>query len=120
MRQYTSATYLVAMVTRLPWQPELNLNNSFVLSLIEVILGMKLPCNDRHQPHTSLLWKLSCHGNESETLITHLSQVVLSSYLVWRLLGTTGISHIPRCYGNSVTMATGVDDRHQSHTLLLW
>ena len=36
------------------------------------------------------------------------SFVVLSSYLVWRLLGTIGISHIPRCYGNSVAKATEV------------
>ena len=34
--------YLVLMVTRLPWQPEGYVNNSFVLSLIEVISGMKL------------------------------------------------------------------------------
>ena len=33
---------LIAMVTRLPWQPQCYVNNSFVLSLIEVIFGMKL------------------------------------------------------------------------------
>ena len=34
--------YLVARVTRLPWQPQHYVNNSFVLSLIEVIFGMKI------------------------------------------------------------------------------
>ena len=57
MRRCTSATYLVAMVTQLPWQPERNFNNSFVLHLIEVIFGMKLSWDDRHQSHTLLLWQ---------------------------------------------------------------
>ena len=34
--------YLVLMVTRLQWQPQCYINNFFVLSLIEVIFGMKL------------------------------------------------------------------------------
>ena len=34
--------YLVVMATRLPWQPQHYVNNSFVLSLVEVIFGMKL------------------------------------------------------------------------------
>ena len=34
--------YLVLMVTRLPWQPQCYVNNSFVLSPIGVIFGMKL------------------------------------------------------------------------------
>ena len=34
--------YLIVMVTRLPWQPQCYVNNSFVLSFIEVIFGMKL------------------------------------------------------------------------------
>ena len=37
-----SDKYLVAMVTKLPWQPQCYVNNSFVLSPIEVIFGMKL------------------------------------------------------------------------------
>ena len=49
-------TYLVAMVTWLPWQPQCYVNNSFVLSPIEVIFGMKLSWDDTHQPHTLLLW----------------------------------------------------------------
>ena len=34
--------YLIVMVMRLPWQPQCYVNNSFVLSPIEVILDMKL------------------------------------------------------------------------------
>ena len=34
--------YLVGYGTRLPWQPQCYVNNSFALSLIEVIFGMKL------------------------------------------------------------------------------
>ena len=34
--------YLVLMVLKLPWQPQCYVNNSFVLSLIEVNFGMKL------------------------------------------------------------------------------
>ena len=30
------------MVTRLPWQPQCYVNNSFVLSTIEVMFGVKL------------------------------------------------------------------------------
>ena len=47
-------------------------------------------------------------GNQSETLIIPLSYVILTPYLVWRFLGTIGISHIPCYYGNSVAMATRV------------
>ena len=31
----------IVMVTRLPWQSQCYVNNSFVLSVIEVIFGMK-------------------------------------------------------------------------------
>ena len=34
--------YLIVMVTRLPWQPQCYVNNSFVLSVIKVIFGTKL------------------------------------------------------------------------------
>ena len=49
--------YLVAMVTRLPWQPQCYVTNSFVLSPTEVIFGMKLSYDDKHShiPH--------CYGN---------------------------------------------------------
>ena len=67
---------------------------------------MEVLWEDRHQPHSSLLWKLGCHGNQSETTVTDLSQVILSSYLTWSFLETIGISHIPHCYGNLVDMAT--------------
>ena len=40
MGRWASATYLVAMVTRLTWQPQLYVNNSFVLSHIESTFGM--------------------------------------------------------------------------------
>ena len=69
---------------------------------------MEVPWHDRHQPTTWLLWSLSFHGNQGETLITPFSSVTLSQYLVWRFLGTTGISQLPGYYGNSVAMATNV------------
>ena len=47
--------------------------NSFVFSRIEFIFGMEVPWDNRHQPHTLLLWKLSHHGNQSETSLTPLS-----------------------------------------------
>ena len=50
--------------------------------------------------------KLVCHDNQTETLTTSLSYTVLSSYLVWRFLGTIGITHILCCYRNLVAMAT--------------
>ena len=78
------------------------------LSCIEFTFGTELGWDNRHQPHTSLLWKLGCHGNQSETSITSLSKVLLSSYLVRRFLETIGISHIPHCYGNFVAIATTV------------
>ena len=31
------------------------LTNFYVSSPIEIIFGMKYPCDDRHQPHTLLL-----------------------------------------------------------------
>ena len=46
------------------------------------------------------------HGNHSDMPITSLSEVVLNPYLVWRFVGTIGISHIPGCFGNLVAMAT--------------
>ena len=42
--------YLVAMVTNR------YLNNHFVLSPIEFIFDMEVPKDDKHQPHTLLLW----------------------------------------------------------------
>ena len=34
----------------------------FVLSRIESLFGMEIPWDDRHQPHTSLLWLLGVEG----------------------------------------------------------
>ena len=45
---------------------------SFALSRIESTFAMEVCWDNRHQPHTSLIWKLCCHGNQSETSITHL------------------------------------------------
>ena len=101
-------TYLTAMVTQLPWQPKCNLNNSLVLNCVVFVFDMEVPSDDRHQRHSSLPCKLSCHDNESEILIIVLSEVVLNSYVVWRFLGIIGINHIHRCYGNSFTMAIRV------------
>ena len=47
--------------------------SSFVSSHIEFIFGIEVPWDNRHQPLTSLLWKLSCHGNQSETSVTPLA-----------------------------------------------
>ena len=43
---------------------------------------------------------LRCYGNHSDRSITPLSYAVLSPYLVWRLFGMIGISHVPHCYCN--------------------
>ena len=94
-----SASLLIAMVTLLPWQPQWNLINSFVLSHIELVVATEVPWNDSYQLHASLLWKFCYHGNQTETSITPLSWVLLSSYLVWRFLGMICISHIHCCYG---------------------
>ena len=42
MGQYASVTYLVAMVTKLLCQPQLYVNNSFILSWIESIFSMEV------------------------------------------------------------------------------
>ena len=46
------------MVTRLPWEPQFYVNDSSVLSPIEVISGVKLlsMIGTSHIPH--------CHGNQ--------------------------------------------------------
>ena len=53
----------------------------------EFIFNVKLSWDDRHQAHTSLLWKLGFHTNHSDISITPLSYIVLSSYLVQLFLG---------------------------------
>ena len=32
------------------------------------IFGMEFPWDNRHQPHTSLLWSLGYHGNHSNVI----------------------------------------------------
>ena len=44
--------------TRLPWQSQWYINNSFILSGIEFKLGMKLPWGNKHQPNTLTVWLL--------------------------------------------------------------
>ena len=34
------------------------------------MFGMEVSRDNRHQPHTLLIWQLSCHSNQSETSIT--------------------------------------------------
>ena len=41
-----------------------------------------------------------------------LFHVVFTLYLAWCFFRTIGISHIPRCYGNLVTMATTVSSKY--------
>ena len=67
---------------------------------------MDITCHNRHHYCTMLLWELGCHGNQSETSLTHSSGVLFASYLVLRFLDTIGISLIPHCYENMVAMAT--------------
>ena len=78
MGRQASASYLVAMVTELSWQPQRYVNNSFVSSHIESTFGMELLWDNRYRPYTSFLWKLGCHGSHSETSETHLSYCVHS------------------------------------------
>ena len=101
----TSITHLSQVISSsyLVWRfLSNNVNNSFVLCRIESIFAMEVLWDDGHQPHTSLLWKLCYHGNQSKTAITHL---LSTSYLVWRFRGVIGISHVPFCLGNLVAMA---------------
>ena len=48
----------------------------------------------------SHILRLGYHSNLSDTSIAPLSYAILSPYLVWRLFGMIGISHIPHCYSN--------------------
>ena len=65
----------------------ISLCNSFALGRIEFIFGNEIPWDNRHQPHTSLLWKHSYHDNQNKTAITPLFYAVLSAYLVGGSLG---------------------------------
>ena len=58
------------MVTRLPWQPECYVNNSFVLSAIEVIFGVKLFSTATYliAMVTRLPWQPQCYVNNSFVL----------------------------------------------------
>ena len=40
--------------------------NAYVLSPVEFLFGMKLSLEDTCKPHTSLLWKQRCHGNNND------------------------------------------------------
>ena len=75
---------------------------ALVLSFIEIILGLEFSYDDRHQPHTSLLWQPQCYVNNFFVL-SFIEVIFGRSFL--RMIG---ISHIPHCYGNLVTMATTV------------
>ena len=43
METIGSASYLIPVVTLLPWQPQWNLINSFVLSHIELVVATEVP-----------------------------------------------------------------------------
>ena len=53
-----------------------------------------------HQQDTWLLWLIGYIGKQSDMSITPLFYIVLSSYLLWRFLGTIGISYIFCCCGS--------------------
>ena len=80
------ATYLIAMVTGLPWQPERNLNNSFVLGHIEFILLLSVPetIGIDHIP--------CCYGNA----------VVMATKVKPQLLLCLELYSVHTCYGGSL------------------
>ena len=63
---------------------------------------MKLHWDIRHQNPTSLLWKLGCHGNQSETAITYIPSVNSISCIEFifgiKFLKVAGISHLTGCF----------------------
>ena len=106
----------------------ISLCNTFALSRIKFAFPMDPHWDGRHQhvPHCYDNWVAM--ATRVKTSLISLSLAVLSSYLPWRFpgtiginpytlllsyllwsfLGMIGISQIPRCYGNSVAMATRV------------
>ena len=50
----------------------ISLCNSFTSSCIKFTFAMDPPWDGGHQPHTSLLLQLGCHGNQSKTSVTPL------------------------------------------------
>ena len=59
----------------------------YLSSPTEFIFSVKLSWDDRHQVHTSLLWKLGCHANHSDISITPLSlsciKFIFAAALPW-------------------------------------
>ena len=49
------------------------IGKNWPLHCIEFKFRTEVRWDNRHQSHTSLLWKLGCHGNQGKTSITSLS-----------------------------------------------
>ena len=60
---------------------------------------MEVRRDNRHQPHTSLLWKLGCHGNQIE----YINNLFVLSRIEFIFGIEVGINHIPSCSGNLAT-----------------
>ena len=82
-------------------------DNNFVTPLSSVVLTLYLAwCLFRI---LQIVENGDIVGNgDRNNSVTPLSLVVLTLYLVWCLFRTIRIGHIPRCYGNLVTIATKV------------
>ena len=78
-----------------------------VLNCIEFVFGMEVHWDNRHPPLSSLLWKLSCHDNQSE-ILTVFVLICIAFIFGMEVPLDNNISHIHHCYGNSVTMAIRV------------
>ena len=107
------------MVTQLPWQLELNINNSFVLSCIEVTFDMKVPRDDKHQPYVPY-----CYGY----LVAMATKIFLNNSFILSPVGFIFDMEVPQddkhqphtCYfGNSVVLAARVNPGNKQHTGLL-
>ena len=61
-----------------------------------------------HQSHSLLLWKFSCHDNQSQILEAVFILICIEFIFGMEVLWIIGISHMHHCYGNSVTMAIRV------------
>jgi len=76
-----------------------NLNNSHVSSRRQFIFGTQVLWDNDNLLFTPLLWETLLPWQQRKTLITRLSQVGRSSYLVHRSFETMTICCLHRCYG---------------------
>ena len=88
------------MVTWLPWQPQCYVYNSFVMSPIEIIFGIKLPQDkiDISDIFIAMVTWLPCQPQYyvNNSLVFSPIEVIFGMNFL-RMIGT---SHTPCCYGN--------------------